>query len=148
MRDGSFFLICMLVLLGAVVILWLIKAVTRGGGGGSKTPQWRSDLGQDDTAARPFTPTVSGPGIALDDIHGWLWLATDEHGYMLVEKANVREWRHEWSEVNINRALELWHNRLVFRLADLTRPIVRVSFGRDHELAAQWQARLTIWLDG
>ena len=148
MRDGSVFLIVMLVLFGIVMVAVIAKAIGRGGGGRPSAPEWRHEFGDKGTSERPFSPTVSGPGIAIDSVHGWLWLATEEHGYKLIDRADIRTWKHEWSEVNINRALELWHNKIAVGLADLRTPLVKVAFGRDHRQAELWHARLTTWLNG
>lgn len=141
MNDGVALL---LLAVGGVVFLCVLGAF-RGGGGGKGGLQWRPGFGADGTPERPFKPTVLGPGIALDAAHGWLWLATKENGCLLLDRANVREWSHEWRAMPNG---ERWHNELTFRLADLKTPVVKVAFGRNHKLAEEWQARLTSWLAG
>lgn len=141
MNDGVALL---LLAVGGVVFLCVLGAF-RGGGGGKGGLQWRPGFGADGTPERPFKPTVSGPGIALDAAHGWLWLATQENGCLLLDRANVREWSHEWRAMPNG---ERWHNELTFRLADLKTPVVKVAFGRNHKLAEEWQARLTNWMRG
>lgn len=129
-------------------LLWLGLSITRGGGRATG-PTWRPDLGGTGTPDRPFTPTVSGPGLAIDAEHDWLWVATEENGYRFIEKSHIRTWRLEWTErSHTSGATQLWHNKLVLGLSDLRTPIVKVGFGRDHALAQEWQARLSAWLNG
>jgi len=141
MNDGAALLL--LVVVGVLVLLAL--AAVRGGGSGKGGVEWRPGFGADGTPDRPFKPTVSGPGIALDATNGWLWLATEKNGCLLLDRANVREWAHEWKKMPNG---ELWNNELVFRLADLQTPVVKVAFGRNYRVAEEWQARLTTWLNG
>lgn len=139
-----------MVFVSLVFLAWcMVVFARRGGGKGALAPEWNAAWGAKGTPERPFEPTVSGPGIALDATHNWLWVATDEHGHRLIDKADIRGWKHEWKEVNQGHTkLEFWNNAIVICLADLAVPVVRVSFGRDRELASQWQARLTTWLNG
>lgn len=141
MNDG----LALLLLAAGVVVLLLFLGAIRGGGSGKGAPVWRPGFGADGTSERPFTPTVSAPGIALDDVHGWVWLATKENGCILLDRATVREWSHEWRSMPNG---ERWQNELTFRLADVKMPVVRVPFGRNHRLAEEWQARLTTWMNG
>lgn len=128
---------------------FLVALGNRGGGPGRGGLEWRPGFGADGTPERHFRPAISGPGIAIDDVHGWLWLATKDNGCRLIDRADVREWRHEWRDITNGRGgREMWNNELVFRLADVQTPVVKVSFGRNHRLAEEWQARLTTWLNG
>lgn len=141
MNDGVALL---LLAVGGVVFLCVLGAF-RGGGGGKGGLQWRSGFGADGTPERPFKPTISGPGIAIDDVNGWVWLATKENGCVLLDRANVREWSHDWRSMPNG---EKWHNEITVRTSDLKTPMVKVGFGRNHKLAEQWQARLTSWMHG
>lgn len=142
-NDGAALLLMAFV--GVVIVLVLLG--NRGGGPGKSGLQWRPGFGADGTPDRPFQPTFSGPGIAFDAEHGWLWLATTA-GCRLIDRADIRTWTHEWRDVSRGARSETWHNQLVFRLADLKTPVVKVDFGRNHKLAEEWQARLTSWLNG
>jgi len=146
MNDGTGLVVFAAVSAVIVFAVVVLKSLRRGGGGGSTAPHWRAEFGQNGTAERPFEPTVSGAGIAIDEHNGWLWLATDEHGYRLLDRADVRSWRHEWDDVVVNRAAEVWNNRLLIRTSDLRTPLLAVSFGRDRAEAQLWHARLTTWL--
>lgn len=141
MNDGVALL---LLAVGGVVFLCVLGAF-RGGGGGKGGLQWRPGFGADGTPERPFRPTVSGPGIAIDDVNGWVWLATKENGCVLLDRTNVREWSHDWRSMPNG---EKWHNEITVRTSDLKTPMVKVGFGRNHKLAEQWQARLTNWMHG
>ena len=141
MNDGAALLL--LVVVGVFVLLAV--AVARGGGSGRSGTEWQPGFGSDGAPDRPFKPTVSGPGIAIDDVHGWLWLATKENGCLLLDRAHVREWSHDWRSMPNG---EKWHNEITVRTTDLNTPIVKVAFGRNFKLAETWQARLTTWLNG
>lgn len=146
MNDGEALLTFAVVSSGLLLWAMIAKARRRGGGAGATAPEWSKALGDNGTADRPFEPTLSGPGIALDDRHDWLWLATDEHGHRLLDRSTLLSWKYEWENVLINGANEVWNNRLVFRTTDLVTPLLKVSFGRDKATAELWHARLTTWL--
>lgn len=70
MNDGEV-LLTMAVGGGLLVLtLAVFVSVRRGGGGGSGAPKWRPEFGDNGTPDRPFQPTISSPGIALDAEHG------------------------------------------------------------------------------
>ena len=141
MNDG---VVLLMLAVGGVLFLVVVMAM-RGGGSGKGGPRWQPGFGTEGTEVRPFEPTVSGPGIAIDADHGWLWLATVGHGCLLLDRAEVRAWSHEYTRMPNG---QMWNNELVFRLSDLHRPVVKVGFGRNYRLAEEWQARLTSWLNG
>ena len=148
MNSGAVLLWMWGIGLSSLLVLWLVVS-SRRGGGRAQAPTWSPGLGGAGTPERPFVPTVSGPGIAIDDVHGWLWVATEDNGYQLIDQARIQGWRHEWTERSDNAGkLEFWHNRLVVRLKDLQTPVVKVAFGRDYDVAEQWKGRLSAWLNG
>jgi len=95
-----------------------------------------------------FKPSFKRHNIALDIENDQLWIAPTVGKPMVLHRVDILGWDHKWVDAH-NAYGMLFHtkNEIRFRLNNLERPTASVKFGRDHQQAQDWHARLTKWIN-
>lgn len=95
-----------------------------------------------------FTPTVAHRNIAIDAAGDRLWVRPVSGAPRVMNRGEVKAWTHEWLDAANAYGMRFKvKNFIVIRTPDIQNPILKVGFGRDYKTAADWQARITNWVN-
>lgn len=99
---------------------------------------------------KTFEATHHTKNIAINAATGQMWFRDDKGRQWLLDRSQIRTWTHEWRDISNNYgAVASKNNFLVLTTNDVDHPTHRIPMGGhfQHQLAKEWSARLTAFLD-